>query len=247
MADKVKNKSGRSREQMPNKKGRIEHEVNLVKSPSDTTIYTPALHKMLNIVSGNSPIHCTIPTENDVINQISDFIQGIRIRSQVHAPTLTMLEGDIRNVVVGSQSPQGSPHIDAARRKADQIILQAEQHKAAVNAPPGMYASDVMVHTPVDIVNNSGLDPQGLPANYNLEEQNSGDPIIANVKVIDDDDFFHVSCHVDQGLKSRNQHGEFVELKRLLPKNRKSVTDNKMELVFRKGNLSLSQLNLKIG
>ena len=44
-----------------------------------------------------------------------------------------------------------------------------------------------------------------------------------------------LSCHVDPGLKSKIQKGEFVELEKLLPKNKRLSNDNRMELVFRGG------------
>ena len=33
-----------------------------------------------------------------------------------------------------------------------------------------------------------------------------------------DDDFFHVSCHIDPLLRAKIEHGEFIELDKLLPK-----------------------------
>ena len=48
-------------------------------------------------------------------------------------------------------------------------------------------------------------------------------PIDDNVKLLrqfdSDDDFFHVTCHVDQSLCNKIEMGEFVELERLLPKD----------------------------
>ena len=34
-----------------------------------------------------------------------------------------------------------------------------------------------------------------------------------------DDDFFHVTCHVDPQLKERIEAGQFIELEKLLPKD----------------------------
>ena len=39
-------------------------------------------------------------------------------------------------------------------------------------------------------------------------------------EVYDDDDYFHLCCHVDMGLKAKIEKGEFVKLERLLPKQR---------------------------
>ena len=53
-----------------------------------------------------------------------------------------------------------------------------------------------------------------------------------------DDDFFHITCHIDESLRSKISRGEFVELEKLLPKDRVSgrlTEDNKMELVNKNG------------
>ena len=51
-----------------------------------------------------------------------------------------------------------------------------------------------------------------------------------------DDEFFHVTCHVDNNLKQKIQCGDFVELEKLLPKTRsRPGSENKMDLVFREG------------
>ena len=39
----------------------------------------------------------------------------------------------------------------------------------------------------------------------------------------DDDEFFHVTCHIDEGLRSKKAKGEFVGLEKLLPKDRASL------------------------
>ena len=54
-----------------------------------------------------------------------------------------------------------------------------------------------------------------------------------------DDDFFHITCHVDSNLKDKIERGEFVDLEKLLPKERGSVSSigdgNRMELVLKDG------------
>ena len=51
---------------------------------------------------------------------------------------------------------------------------------------------------------------------------------------LSDDNFFHVTCHIDSNLKAKIQNGEFVDLEKLLPKGKNRV-DGKMELVNRNG------------
>ena len=70
-------------------------------------------------------------------------------------------------------------------------------------------------------------------------------PIDDNVRMLrqldPDDDFFHVTCHIDNALQVRIQNGEFVELERLLPHDRSGFdhgfpnAENVMELVSRGG------------
>ena len=51
---------------------------------------------------------------------------------------------------------------------------------------------------------------------------------------LSDDDFFHVTCHIDEGLRNKIQNGEFIELDRLLPKKSKHL-EGRMEIVSRNG------------
>ena len=54
-----------------------------------------------------------------------------------------------------------------------------------------------------------------------------------------DDNFFHITCHVDPSLKEKIEQGGFVELEKLLPKERifsNSLSDeSRMEIVSRNG------------
>ena len=53
-----------------------------------------------------------------------------------------------------------------------------------------------------------------------------------------DDDYFHLTCHVDKNLKSRIELGEFIELEKLLPKHKTKVSgadDNHLEWVTHNG------------
>ena len=48
----------------------------------------------------------------------------------------------------------------------------------------------------------------------------------------DDDDYFHLTCHVDCAMKAKIERGEFVELERLLPKS-KNANENRFEWTTR--------------
>ena len=157
---------------------------NRTKLPSDTTLYKPALAMGRN----NS--------RSDIINRISNFVEGIRIESEA---------GDLSSWY---KSPKCSTEMDQhARKKSDdkatRAIIQAEQFKAQLTPPPGAIQS---IQSVVDNDN--------------------------------DDDFFHVSCHIDDALKEKIERGEFVDLEHLLPKERANYRlgeERCLELVSKDG------------
>ena len=52
-----------------------------------------------------------------------------------------------------------------------------------------------------------------------------------------DDQFFHITCHIEESVHKRIEAGAYVDLEKLLPKpkGRPGVNENKMELVYRDG------------
>ena len=54
---------------------------------------------------------------------------------------------------------------------------------------------------------------------------------------VSDDDFFHLTCHIEPNLIHKIEKGEFVELEKLLPKDKLggSKDDNRLEWVQRDG------------
>ena len=196
-------------------KGRTDHN-NMVKSPSDTTIYAPAFGALINLPVQNQQIfgnavsqsHCHKLDKNmdlvpsapfapsigdsklgnegtDFVMQIIKFIEGIRTGDRDHS-------NKQQDSFPEKTTPQGRSDVDqsrinAARRKANDSIIEAERFKAAVNNPPGIE------HNPVNLALEQHLDI--------------------------DDQFFHVTCHLDEGLKGKIERGEYVELEKLLPKH----------------------------
>ena len=94
------------------------------------------------------------------------------------------------------------------------MIIQAEQFRAYVMAPKG---------------NTNNFDSQSLPPEIELLRRND-----------DDNDFFHITCHIDPNLKLKIKQGEYVELEKLLMKESSSAVlnnDSRLELVNRDGNM----------
>ena len=154
---------------------------NLVKSPSDTMLYTPTLKRVGS-------------TSDDLINKISDFVEGVGLEER---PRLVQEKDEVEPGTSGcSQKSEQVDQVDVA----DKAILQVEKFKANIVALKGNYIS---------------MEPQG------------------------DDDFFHITCHVDSSLKEKIERGEYVDLEKLLPKERGNATnlsdEKRMELVTKDG------------
>ena len=81
------------------------------------------------------------------------------------------------------------------------MVLDAERFKATVSQPP------------------PGKDFEFLESDPNnpMGELKS---ILQYIQDNQDDEFYHVTCHVDPRLKTKIQNGDFIELETLIPKNR---------------------------
>ena len=93
--------------------------------------------------------------------------------------------------------------VQEARHKSSKAILTGEQFKISVNKPPGKESEETI---------------------------RMGGQYACELDV--DDQFFHVSCHIDKTLRAKIEKGEFVDLEKLLLKNkfnRNTVQDNKLE------------------
>ena len=98
----------------------LPREFPIVKSPSDSTLYTPALHKEV--------------AQNNAVNQISNFVENIRFEQVTSSKTSTPERG--RNHQVRSQvvqvrrddhsSTRHSEEIQNAKQITDKILLDAE-------------------------------------------------------------------------------------------------------------------------
>ena len=222
---------------------------NLVKSPSDTTLYKPAMR----LSNGR---------ESAVVSQISNFIAGIRMQQEHND------QGRGKEVNTVSANPVAMPGGSGAdfsetQRRVQQSIVDAEKFRAQVNELPG---------------NEKGLSvsieqvPQLLEAHLTLARDNQNpcnddeaqqlmlqnrpfqqfSPLQANVLQTvanttppgkSDEDFFQLMCHVEPGLRMKIENGEFVDLEKLLPKDKRSTykpEEDRLEWVFRDGGTYLA-------
>ena len=206
---------------------------NMVKSPSDMTIYAAALKKTPNNCIGQvGNLGNQGSNDSVMINKISNFIQGIRIDSsrkspgQQQQPIIPSDEdllaagnsGDLPGVMMSQEDLD----MEEVRKTAEKIIVKAEQFKASVVPPqPGTYNDQLQ--------------------KFELSKFNNFDELMDKIKgsIVEDQDdkFFHVTFHIDSGLKAKIEKGEFVELEKLLPRNRFQTLkdDRKLQFFYQDG------------
>ena len=114
-----------------------------------------------------------------------------------------------------------SDQYEEARKKAERMIIEAEKFKEIIAEPPG----EPIMLPPTVLVDNGGLD--------NLDKGAPLPAVIGSVGGgLTDDDFFHLTCCVDPVLISKIEKGEFVDLEKLLPKDkRRKGSDNRLEWI----------------
>ena len=210
----------------PNKSNERNVKQSVVKSPSDTTIYRPvfrvnnmqsekinspdkremANEVMTNVDSEqqmlvqNIPVGAKAkPTNKQMIDQISVFVDNLRMDYEDQHQNEPQ-PGTSGAGAVGRSSEVTVPGQEEARQKVDRTVLEAERFKATINNPPGMSR---------EFVSNTDEDTISVQLNNSESEISKSD-----------DDFMHLTCHVDPLLVSKIEKGEFVELERLLPKDR---------------------------
>ena len=191
---------------------KVQREV--IKSPSDTTIYAPALRGLRKTLDKDRP--------GELMERISNFVEEIRLETTGVSPSnfATCFADKDNNVsnnvrpgtshggtVTATPPPQPDPATDQqenfeAARKA---IINAEKHKASAEPPP-----------------------KGMLEVFDVIRRGEDD-------MLDDDQFFHLACHVDGVLKGRIERGEFIDLEKLLPKKNPTKEEGRLEWVTKDG------------
>ena len=164
------------------------------KSPSEPTIYVPAVRKV-----GEEKLQNKIPSARITEQQVSEQLDKLRLQLVDGA------EKDTRRVEmnreIGNQGEQDRPEnlIANAKEAANLAIIQAEKFKAKLNNPTGMAMS-------INTVDYLGF------------------------KIKDDDEFVHICSHIDLVLRDKIKRGEYVELEKLIKRNRTSGLDTDREM-----------------
>ena len=212
-----------------NNSNRAMQKPHLVKSPSDTTLYTPGL----------ALANTQQQRDNNAIDKISNFVESIRIdgsapnRRNEGVNDRDSRQNSIRISSKRSEIPHAAgrtppsskraPFHDATQKEVDSdpeletekatehLLLQAEKFKARVEAPKGMVKSMLMPYD-YDRLRSKFVTAEGLA------------PIDSEILFLrnfdQDDEFFHVTSQIDPSLRNKIERGEFIDLDRLLPKDK---------------------------
>ena len=215
------NQASTSRQNVPvTPKGYQQSGINClptIKSPSDTTIYAPALKMTPQRGVINS---IALENQNSVNKQIDKFVEGVRV--QVEQNTLNDIDlidlggnqarGHVQPVVqrlqepIDNQARQAAPQdravdqlnedlMDQAQQTVKDLVVRSEQQKIARDPAQGMFMTQDRYSDLVDV------------------------------------EFFHITCHVDPNLRMKIEAGQFVDLDKLLLKERPtSVSQNESRM-----------------
>ena len=220
--------------------------INVVKLPSDTTIYVQALNRLLgnealmgdlnvaqtgilgaktNVldkanVNRNSEVHNQ--GQPELMTKISNFVDQMRLDVEESEQQ----EMDMQQDRPHPHSSINAPRLEEAQKRMEQTLVQTEKFKTAIEKPPG---------TPFNPFPYEGLEQPMLPIfNYPGQQQVVHLQKLAQPKMgsqsqintrqvigsgVTDVDFFHLTCHIDPALVKKIEKGEFVDLNKLLPKD----------------------------
>ena len=172
----------------------------LIKSPSDTTIYAPGLNKKGEGNKQSITIQW-LSRENDMGQRrnnfnteemVSNFVESVRQEARDDQGDHRQVVTDTRRIETTSDiAPKG--YLEAEAR-AKQAVIEAEKFKAQIEAP-GNQLENLM-----------------------LAEQGNNGKILSISEGASDDNFFHE--HIEPSLIQKIENGEFVDLDKLLPKEK---------------------------
>ena len=248
----------------------------LVKSPSDTMVYAPALKltpqmnpslPMKEVVnqglrkdnmnhecgnqSGRNQVNAGNVFDGQIINKITAILDQVRVENEQKGTE------DRRDIQIHPSTSTGRPRVnqlEQADEVAQEYVVQAERFKAATELPRGMHENlnenlnefahdqnrySMAVNPPMHLASKDTEIP--------INNQRINGPVLSQTQGISDDEFFHLTCHVDANLRQKIQRGEYVDLEKLLTKDKfKGNQQNygqRMELVSRGGKTYIMPLD----
>ena len=173
-------------------------------------LYAPGLNKrtdskkLMNVVARLQPKTNTAPVnepnnlrEINMVDKISDFVENVRLEVSTRENSSNQAKQQMNS------QGQGHGHnlaeaVGVNRPETGEVDPEREARKLADNIILDAEHFWASVATPKGNVNNINV----------LPIQNDDN----------DDEFFHLTCHIEPGLRQKIERGEFIELEKLLPK-----------------------------
>ena len=110
------------------------------------------------------------------------------------------------------------------------MVVEAEKYKAALTPPTG---NEIEMSNTIN--NLTGVQVLATGPVFSPPGVGTG---------LSDDDFFHLTCHIDPSLRSKIERGEYVDLERLLLKEREAsygaASEGRLEWVQKDGHTYLA-------
>ena len=158
---------------------------------------------------------------NEIIDKVTDFVETVRINTPPQQQMTRCSEVEI-------------PGFEEAKKWTDAAIIEAEKFRAKVVSPPGLLTMDDdcrgdCANPEIEEVHrNSMINALGVQTNHDIGTR------------LSDDDSFHLMSHIEPLLKQKIERGEFIDLDKLLLKDRvtgvrKFSNDNRIEWVQHDG------------
>ena len=160
----------------------------IIKSPSDTAIYAPAVAQYKDSDNGCSPtlINQRPLANSEDNNTILDMLKSIRLGESTDGHRSSTRDGYKRSGEYSGRYREERERC-AERERAEARVIEAEKFKA-------------------DLENSGELKRKLVPETAMVTDN--------------DDRFMHLTCHVDKATRLAITRGEFVELEKLLRKNK---------------------------
>ena len=159
-----------------------------------------------------------MPRDN-LEQQVAQYLQNLRVQPTAPMPepdSELNISGTVRTAPQPVAPPDPEPVPGPSHADPDPATMQDWMDQAKE------VARRMLVETEQ---NKARLD---LPPGTNM----------INYSDVVDDEFFHITCHVDPAIKSKIEQGQFVELEKLLTKNKpftKAGSDSRMGLFTKDG------------
>ena len=173
----------------------IQNQSQHIKFPSDTTIYAPALNKVI------SPVVCgTIYNEPNMNQIVSDFVDTMPLEHRQEEMSASLQEKERRRASM--EQTEETP-FDRAREKSTKSVVEAEKFKAMIGQPNAGRHLDFL-----QTINDHSSERQ-LVQQCNEFQTDSHRPIsIPDLgSGVSDDDFFHLTCHIEPNLIHKIEKG----------------------------------------